>query len=376
MNYEKNVKKCKHRGGGASQLDGIQEFKKSRFQAVFFNVISHLLPNLKLVKERSRNRCAMTEQFSVILNLFQDLITQKLEGRQLKPINVKKSGRQANSDGKKIGRYASRLLSVNSLSSNPPTLLSSNNHSVGNASLIPTYELKKRAAFTLAEVLITLGIIGVVAALTLPSLMHSYRKSVVEKKIYTSYNILQNMIRLSVVDNGDPLYWEFGNWDADIFEKYFAPYLKIVKKCKFDEDNPVCDTSFTSIDGTYTKFYSYKYILSNGVGILFQPGATLEESRRKGMFMVDILYGPKERIIGRNVFNFNFIVDSDRYYITATQDYNTKFNFCSDIKNNRTKAINDCKTGATTAGFGSGIFCTALIECNDWKIPDDYPVHF
>ena len=344
----------------------------------------------------------MTEQFTVIpeinsgqaLNLFQDLITQK--GRQLKPMNVKKSGGQASLEGKKIGRYEGRLLSVNSLSSNPPILLSSNNHSVGNASLIPTYELKKRGAFTLAEgathvditdnvrhtaftlaeVLITLGIIGVVAALTLPSLMHSYRKSVVEKKIYTSYNILQNMIRLSAVDNGDPLYWEFGNWDADIFEKYFAPYLKIVKKCKFDEDNPVCDTSFTSIDGTYTKFYSYKYILSNGVGILFQPGATLEESRRKGMFMVDILYGPKERIIGRNVFNFNFIVDSDRYYITATQDYNTKFNFCSDIKNNRTKAINDCKTGATTAGFGSGIFCTALIECNDWKIPDDYPVHF
>ena len=32
------------------------------------------------------------------------------------------------------------------------------------------------AGFTLAEVLITLGIIGVVAAMTLPSVIHNYKK--------------------------------------------------------------------------------------------------------------------------------------------------------------------------------------------------------
>ena len=129
------------RGGGASELDGIQEFKKSRCQAFFFNVILYLLQNLKFVKERSRNRCAMTEQFPVILNLFQDLIIQKLEGRQLKPTDVKKSGGQASLEGKKIGRYEGRLLSVNSQSFNPPTLLPSTNHSGGNAMLIPPYGL-------------------------------------------------------------------------------------------------------------------------------------------------------------------------------------------------------------------------------------------
>lgn len=38
-------------------------------------------------------------------------------------------------------------------------------------------------AFTLAEVLITLGIIGVVAALTLPNLIADYRASVVETRL-------------------------------------------------------------------------------------------------------------------------------------------------------------------------------------------------
>ena len=107
--YERIIKNCELRGGGASQLDGIQEFKKSRCQAVYFNVISHLLPNLKLVKERSRNRCAMTEQFSVILNLFQDLISGRLENKpspQPSPIGegaiCHSEGGQASLEGKKI----------------------------------------------------------------------------------------------------------------------------------------------------------------------------------------------------------------------------------------------------------------------------------
>ena len=39
---------------------------------------------------------------------------------------------------------------------------------------------KKKAAFTLAEVLITLGIIGIVAAMTMPMLIAKYQKLVVE----------------------------------------------------------------------------------------------------------------------------------------------------------------------------------------------------
>ena len=38
----------------------------------------------------------------------------------------------------------------------------------------------KKLAFTLAEVLITLGIIGVVAAITIPNLISTYRKKQIE----------------------------------------------------------------------------------------------------------------------------------------------------------------------------------------------------
>ena len=40
-----------------------------------------------------------------------------------------------------------------------------------------------KKAFTLAEVLITLGIIGVVAAMTIPSLINAYRERVTVTKV-------------------------------------------------------------------------------------------------------------------------------------------------------------------------------------------------
>ncbi len=65
-----------------------------------------------------------------------------------------------------------------------------------------TYSLKKKAAFTLAEVLITLGIIGVVAAITLPSLINSYQKMVLRQQFKKAYNTMLNGYRLAEVNLG------------------------------------------------------------------------------------------------------------------------------------------------------------------------------
>ena len=234
--------------------------------------------------------------------------------------------------------------------------------------------LSRLAAFTLAEVLITLGIIGVVAALTIPTLMANYRKSVVEKKIYTTYNILQNTVRMSAVDNGDPLFWNLDNWNSDIFEQYFAPYLNIVKRCKttnFEEDD--CDTIVYNINGNSSVTYSYKYILSNGVGIMFRPGGTIGTTGRRGTFLIDTMSG-KTRVVGKNVFPFNLVVYDDKYYVTSKSDYMKSGDFCKDNKNT---LIRVCKSGVWgDRGTTFGIGCTALIECNNWQIPKDYPVKF
>ena len=52
--------------------------------------------------------------------------------------------------------------------------------------------------FTLAEVLITLGIIGVVAAMTIPTLINNYKEKVIVYKLPEIYSILDQAYKMSV----------------------------------------------------------------------------------------------------------------------------------------------------------------------------------
>ena len=95
--------------------------------------------------------------------------------------------------------------------------------------------IKGRNSFTLAEVLITLGIIGIVAALTLPGLIQRHRKTVIETELKKSYSLLNQLLQRSEADNGSAIHWEWPGTTTDttipnaFFNKYFAPYLKITK---------------------------------------------------------------------------------------------------------------------------------------------------
>ena len=59
-----------------------------------------------------------------------------------------------------------------------------------------------KGAFTLAEVLITLGIIGVVAALTLPSLIQKYQDQVLENQLKKMSSTISQCIQKAMADDG------------------------------------------------------------------------------------------------------------------------------------------------------------------------------
>ncbi len=85
---------------------------------------------------------------------------------------------------------------------------------------------KKRVAFTLAEVLITLGIIGVVAALTLPALLTNIQSKVrAERSRSVQYKFslaTEKMARLNLI----------GPYDStDAFVDELQKHLKISKRC-------------------------------------------------------------------------------------------------------------------------------------------------
>ena len=92
---------------------------------------------------------------------------------------------------------------------------------------------KKKIAFTLAEVLITLGIIGIVAAMTIPNLMSEHRKRVTVTKLKKSISIVNQAYRLSIADQGQPQIDDALTMDLeDYFKKYWAPYIKYSTYCK------------------------------------------------------------------------------------------------------------------------------------------------
>ena len=85
-------------------------------------------------------------------------------------------------------------------------------------------DLHKKAAFTLAEVLITLGIIGVVAALTLPTVIQNYQKQVTVTKLKKAYSCLVQVAQKSIADNGSIDFVEGDLLNEDEVKKFFNTY--------------------------------------------------------------------------------------------------------------------------------------------------------
>ena len=93
----------------------------------------------------------------------------------------------------------------------------------------------RRIAFTLAEVLITLGIIGVVAALTLPSVINNFREKATVAKVKKFYSIISQAHLQALEEKGTPDNWNIGGFlneeGAKNLINAWAPYLKITKIC-------------------------------------------------------------------------------------------------------------------------------------------------
>ena len=99
-------------------------------------------------------------------------------------------------------------------------------------------DLQKKVAFTLAEVLITLGIIGVVAALTLPTVIKHYKAKVLEtafKKsvtnLYQAYDLTRQQLGTDEIYSYYTIYSSQTNSYPNIqeFQTTFENNLKVIK---------------------------------------------------------------------------------------------------------------------------------------------------
>lgn len=135
----------------------------------------------------------------------------------------------------------------------------------------------KLQAFTLAEILITLGIIGIVAAMTIPNLMAKIYEKRTVTQLKAAQSILSQAVKSSEEEYGDASSWFTGYTSSqtalDIAEK-LKPSLKIAVDCGISDPNGYC------IQKTYyrkngqkhdinyaTNTSYYKVVLLNGTAL-------------------------------------------------------------------------------------------------------------
>ncbi len=226
----------------------------------------------------------------------------------------------------------------------------------------------KKKAFTLAEVLITLGIIGIVVAITMPSLITKYHQRETVTKLKDTYSIITNAVRLSEQENGDLESWDIPN-SQEGFDNYIAPYLKISSK-KLNGHT----ISYLYPDGKRKEVLlsviasgGYSYTLLSGVQ-LFTPSGI---KGRIGVLIDLNGYSSRPNQMGRDAFylmiypelGVQFEQYNDREYDNGTFTLKTR----EELKNGPAQYNYQCNKN------GNGMWCGALIQRDGWQISKDYP---
>ena len=93
----------------------------------------------------------------------------------------------------------------------------------------------KRKAFTLAEVLITLVVIGIVAAITIPIVITNQQEVEKEARVKKTFGTMANAMTMVKAQGGDFIFDVTGDEDLNLmknwFNTYFKPYVNVMKTC-------------------------------------------------------------------------------------------------------------------------------------------------
>lgn len=234
---------------------------------------------------------------------------------------------------------------------------------------------KKKCAFTLAEVLITLGIIGIVAAMTIPALINKKQKAEIETQLKENYSIIQQSLKMA--ENDDIAIDSYLAEDLSSVKNWFytnlAPYMKYSHVCFNAEGCWQSMGPTKTLAGTVARYnqtnigVGYNIVtikLNNGANVSFDSYGTNDiktllgrnctyEDKALGIF-IDVNGDRKPNIIGKDIY---VAVWTDKGLLPAGID--------------ETEATVDSNCSATANTINAGYYCLLKVKNNGWKIPDD-----
>ena len=189
----------------------------------------------------------------------------------------------------------------------------------------------KKFAFTLSEILITLAIIGVVAAITVPSVLTTTQKYQYRSALKKTYSSLSNALNLSY---GYYLYDDYRDWEyshqneftEEVFNR-LSRHLGIIKVCgrKFTENE--CFAPVKAKNGKPALFFKqngfadnfahlYTFVLNDGTSVAIDIWYDTSISKYAGVqnklivnddnliILVDINGKKQPNMLGRDVHMF------------------------------------------------------------------------
>ena len=184
-----------------------------------------------------------------------------------------------------------------------------------------------RKGFTLAEVLITLVIIGVVGALTVPALVQNTRKQEYVTALKKAYSTLSQAANMIIAENGSPKCYDetgssAGGWACSNEEIYnlFKKHLHNIKECDVSAENGGCfgQRSYKRLDGVvidYTERWANPYykalVTADGMQMYFDFYGGADKCANNsftknacGFITVDINGEKQPNTLGRDYFEF------------------------------------------------------------------------
>ena len=234
-------------------------------------------------------------------------------------------------------------------------------------------------AFTLAEVLITLGIIGIVAAMTMPMLIGKYKKQVTVTQLKKAYTVLSQMVLQSQEDNGPVYFSTSENVNATVVENFFKlywlPYFNSPTVAKEGEYIYGKGYAFNTLEGTeadtniYTNYSQGRIYFTTNDGtayFVFIMNWDREYDEEGNLISLTAKYGTIQQVwidlngikppntLGKDVFIFVVYFDNNIVRPYGYDKTTNQINFnCSHTN--------------------SGGYCAAKIMNDGWEIKDDYP---
>ncbi len=229
----------------------------------------------------------------------------------------------------------------------------------------------KKRAFTLAEVLITLGIIGVVAAMSIPSLFLKYRKEQTLNRLKRAISVINQAYKMSYNDLGEPINSNLKMNAREYIMTYWAPYIKISNLCvKYSDCGYKSVEPHSYANGTHATWWiAGKSDSVNGTRVSFKTS--------DGILYLPMFATPKDDGSGETIEMLSIIVDingadgpnkygQDVFWLTRVPTGNGEIKLYGYDKT-------DAQVNANCSSGGTGEYCAEKIRRDGWKITKDYP---